>query len=74
MGAFAIIELILIVVIFFFSSTLIARVSQRLADDEDIESTFLLEANKNTNKINSYEEVNAIILLEEEYKKILKSN
>jgi hypothetical protein len=73
MGGFAIAELIIIVLVFFFSSTLLAKVSQRLADDEDIEATMLLEANRNTNKINSYEEVNAIILLEEEYKKILKS-
>lgn len=73
MGAFAIVELVIIGLVFFFSSTLTSRISKRLAKDEDIESTFLLEVNKNTNKIESYEDVNAIILLEEEYKKILKS-
>lgn len=54
MGAFAIVELVIIGLVFFFSSTLTSRISKRLAKDEDIESTFLLEVNKNTNKIESY--------------------
>lgn len=61
------------VLIFLFSSTLIAKIASRLAADEDITSTLLEEGNRRTNRINSYEDVNAIILLEEEYKKILKA-
>jgi hypothetical protein len=63
MGAFLIVEIVILVLVFLFSSTVIAKISSKLAAEEDIRSTLLEEGNRNTNRINSYEDVNAIILL-----------
>ena len=62
-GAFGIIELVLMVCTFLFSSTLLSKLMKKLAHDEDIRTSLIREANRNTNKINSYEEVNSIKLI-----------
>ena len=53
------------VLIFLFSSSVIAKVMKRFANDEDLRRALIQEANRNTNKIKSYEEVNAIKMIEE---------
>jgi hypothetical protein len=70
-GVFGIIELVIMVCVFFLSSTVLSRIMKHFAEDEELRTSLIKEANKNTNKINSYEDVNAIKLLEEEYQKIL---
>ena len=61
------------VLIFFFSATLISKIMKKFAADEEITTSLLDSANRNTNKINSYEEVNSIKLVEEDYKRILQA-
>ena len=62
-GAFGIIEIVLMVCIFLFSSTLLSKLMKKIAKDEDLRTSLIREANRKTNKINSYEEVNAIKLI-----------
>lgn len=67
-GTLDIVELVVLGLIYLFSPKLLSLLSHRMAEQDDIRDSFIQKANANMNRM-TYEEVNSIKRIEEEYYK-----